>query len=220
MFTPTKLRPKSTPTCFDFQQVAMPMVHPTTGKTINSHKRLMHYPATSKTWQTAFGKDFGGMVQGNHKTGQKGTNSIIVMTHKEIARIPNQQTVTNARVVVNFCPQKADPHHIQITAGGNLVNYPGELSTCTADLTTLKLMWNSVLSTDGARYMCLDIKNFYLMAPLDRFEYMKMPLVLFPDWIKKQYNLDKYAYHRFVYLEMRRAVWGLPQAGILVNKLL
>ncbi len=81
-------------------------------------------------------------------------------------------------------------------------------------------MWNSVLSTEGARYMCLDIKNFYLTAALDRYEYMKMPLMLFPKWIVKQYNLKAHAPNGFVYLEMRRAVWGLPQAGILANKLL
>jgi hypothetical protein len=39
-------------------------------------------------------------------------------------------------------------------------------------------MWNSVLSTKGAKYMCLNIKNFYLTAPLDQYEYMKMPLSL------------------------------------------
>ena len=61
--------------------------------------------------------------------------------------------------------------------------------TRTADLTTSKLLWNSVLSTEGAQYMCLDIKNFYLTAALDYFEYMKMPLLVFPAWIKKQYNL-------------------------------
>ena len=68
--------------------------------------------------------------------------------------------------------------------------------------------------------MCLDIKNFYLSAPLDRFEYMKIPLSLFPQWTKTQYNLDTHALNNFVYIEMRRAVWGLPQAGILANKLL
>ncbi len=47
-----------------------------------------------------------------------------------------------------------------------------------------------------------------------------MPLALFPEWIQTQYNLDKLALNRFVYLEMRCAVWGLPQAGILANKLL
>ena len=81
-------------------------------------------------------------------------------------------------------------------------------------------MWNSVLSTEGAKYMCLDIKNFYLIAPLDWYEYMKMPLSLFPTWTKEQDNLNKLAKNGFVYLEMRRAVLGLPQAGILVNKLL
>jgi hypothetical protein len=104
---------------FQFSTVAMPMVHPTTGEIISSYKWLLHNPATSETWQTAFGKDFGGMVQGDNRTGQKGTNSIFVMTHDEVARIPKNQTVTYARVVVDFCPQKADPHCIRITAGGN-----------------------------------------------------------------------------------------------------
>ena len=61
---------------------------------------------------------------------------------------------------------------------------------------------------------------FYLSAPLDHFKYMKMPIALFPQWTIDQYNLTKHALHGFVYLEMRQAVWGLPQAGILANKLL
>jgi hypothetical protein len=128
--------------------------------------------------------------------------------------------VRYARVVVNFCPQKADPHQIRIMAGGNLINNPGELMTRTADLTMSKLMWNSVLSTKGAKFMCLNIKNFNLRAPLDRFEYTKMPLSLFPSWMREQYNLEKHVKNGFVYIEMCRAVWGLPQAGILANKLL
>jgi hypothetical protein len=62
----------------------------------------MHDPTTAEIWQTAFGKDFGSMAQGDNKTGQKGTNSIFVMTHKEIKKIPKLQTVTYARVVVVF----------------------------------------------------------------------------------------------------------------------
>jgi hypothetical protein len=68
--------------------------------------------------------------------------------------------------------------------------------------------------------MCLDIKNFYLTAALDYYEYMKIPLALFSEWIKKQYNLHTHARDGFVFLEIRRAVWGLPQAGILANNLL
>ena len=47
---------------------------------------------------------------------------------------------------------------------------------------------------------------------------MKVPLALFPIWIIKQYDLNTHALNGFVHLEMRRAVWGLPQAGILANK--
>jgi hypothetical protein len=160
------------------------------------------------------------MAHGDNKTGQKGTNSIFVMTHAKIPNIPKERTVTYARVVVDFRPQKADPHQKGITARGNLINYPGELSTQTANLTTSKLMWNSILSTPGAKYMCLDIKNFYLTAALDRYEYMNMPIASFPQWIIKQHGLNKHLYHGFIYLEMRQAVWGLLQVGILANKLL
>jgi hypothetical protein len=116
---------------------------------------------------TAFGKDFGGMSQGDNKTGQVGTNAMFVMDPKDIPNIPTDRTVTYANVVVDYRPQKEDPHRIRITAGGNLINYPGELTTQTADITTSKLHWNSVLSTQEAKYMCLNLKYFYLSAPLD-----------------------------------------------------
>ncbi len=68
VFTPTKLKSKSASSCLDFAQVKIHMVHSTTNKTISSYKHLMHDPATVELWQTAFGKDFGGMAQGNNKT--------------------------------------------------------------------------------------------------------------------------------------------------------
>ena len=82
------------------------------------------------------------------------------------------------------------------------------------------MLWNSVISMEDARYLCLDIKNFYLGMPMDRFEYMKMPIGIFPQATIDQYNLNKHAQNRFVYLEIRKAIYGLPQAGILANKLL
>jgi hypothetical protein len=63
------------------------MVHPVTGETISSYKKVMHNPATAEIWQTAFGKDFGGMAQGNNKTGRKGKNDVFVMTHEEIQQV-------------------------------------------------------------------------------------------------------------------------------------
>jgi hypothetical protein len=55
-------------------------------------------------------------------------------------------------------------------------------------------------------------QDFYLIARLDYFEYIKMLLLLFPLWIQEQYNMVALALDGYVHLEMRRAVWGLPQA--------
>jgi hypothetical protein len=60
------------------------MVHPVTGETISSYKKLMNDPATAEMWQTAFGKDFGGMLQGDNETGQKRTNTMFIMSHDKI----------------------------------------------------------------------------------------------------------------------------------------
>ncbi len=73
IYTPTKLCPTVAPSAtFDFQQIAMPMVHPKTREIISNYKQLMHDPVTAKIWQTAFGKDFGSMVQGDLRQGRKG----------------------------------------------------------------------------------------------------------------------------------------------------
>ncbi len=59
----------------------------------------------------------------------------------------------------------------------------------------------------------------YLEIPLDWYEYMRMPLNLFPDDIVDHYDLRQKAKNGFVYMEIRKRMYGLPQAGILVNKL-
>jgi hypothetical protein len=98
------------------------MVHPVTGKTISSYKKLMNDPATAEIWQTIFGKDFGGMAQGCNKTGQKGTNAMFVMTRNEIAHALAAGTkFTYANPVVDYRPHKEDPNRIRITAEGNLI---------------------------------------------------------------------------------------------------
>ena len=101
--------------------------------------------------------------------------------------------------MVDHRPQKEDPDQIRIAVGSNLITYKGSTLTHTANLTASKLLWDSVLSTDGAQCMCLDIKNFYLTAALDYYEYMSIPLALFPEWIKTQYNLDTHTRDGFFY---------------------
>lgn len=43
-------------------------------------------------------------------------------------------------------------------------------SAPTIDVTTIKVLWNSTLSTLDAKYMTLNISNFYLGTPMERPE--------------------------------------------------
>ena len=104
---------------------------------------------------------------------------------------------------------------------GNKINYPEDCGTRTADLLTVKLLLNSVISTPGAKFMTLDISNFYLMTPLKRREYVKMKLADFPDNVVEHYKLkEKATSDGFVYVAVKKGMYGLPQSGILAQELL
>ena len=160
---------------------------------------------TYEVWSTAFGKEFGSLAQGDNKNGEKGTNFLYVMSPEDIRKIPKDRVITYGRIVVNYSPQKDDPNRVRITAGGDKMKgtFDGEISTRAADLTTSKVMWNSVLSTKYAKYMTIDIKNIFPTAPLEKTEYMKMPVSVSPQHVMDQYDLDALAVNDFVYLEMR-----------------
>ena len=159
------------------------------------------------------------MAQGDNKTGQKGTNAIFVTNYDDITKILKAgKKFTYANLMVDHRPQKEDPNRIRITAGGNLIDNTRELSVPTANIDTAKLHWNSVVSTALAKYMCINIKSFYLSAALEYYEYMKIPYALFPQLTIKQYGLEKHKHNGYIFFEIHRAVWGLLQAGILTNK--
>ena len=201
-FTPECLEGTEEPTnkILDYEHFAgAGVVHPTTGVTITKYRTLARDPATRDIWTTAFGKELGMLAQGDNKTGEKGTNSLFFMSLDKISDIPSDRTVTYARMVVDYRRQKKDPNRVRITVGGNLIDYPGELTTKTADLVTSKILWNSVLSTQDARYMTIDIKSFYLATPLDIYKYMKIPVDIIPEHFIEQYGLQDKIKNGFVY---------------------
>jgi hypothetical protein len=54
----------------------------------------------------------------------------------------------------------------KLVAGGDRLHYPGNAGTPTANLLTVKLLINSTISTAGAKFMTMDIKDFYLNTPI------------------------------------------------------
>ena len=103
--------------------------------------------------------------------------------------------------------------------GGNLVNYPGDCGTPTADLLTVKLLLNSVISTPQAKFMTIDIKDFYLITPMERKEYFRIKIELFPEDVINEYNLRNQVDDKgYIFCEVHHEMYGLPQAGLLAQE--
>jgi hypothetical protein len=111
--------------------------------------------------------------------GTVGTNIHFYLTHTEISCIPKDWSVTFAQIVIDHRPQKDDSNWVWITVGGYLIDYPYELTTSATNMVSAKTMWNSVISTSGAKYGGIDIKNMYIKTLFDQNEYMQTPLKFF-----------------------------------------
>jgi hypothetical protein len=128
--------------------------------------------------------------------------------------------VTYGSFVVDIKDHKEERERTILTVGGDQIEYPGDKSTRTAGLTTAKILINSVISTLGAKFLVIDIHNFYLHTPLGRFEYMVINLASLPQVTIENYDLIELSQDGKVYIEIQKGMYGLPQAGILTNELL
>ena len=55
---------------------------------------------------------------------------------------------------------------------------------------------------------------------MDRYEYMKMPIGIFPQHVIEEYHLMEKVYKGCIWIEICRSIYGLPQAGKLANEFL
>ena len=66
--------------------------------------------------------------------------------------------------------------------------------------------------------MTIDIKDYYLVTPMNRYEYMKIPVKHIPEDIMLQYNLTNLIVNDHVMVEIRKGMYGLPQAVIIAQE--
>ena len=93
-----------------------------------------------------------------------GTNTIRFITKSKIP-LDRWKDVAYSRIVCNVRPQKEEVNRTRLTFGGKTLSVPIDCGTPTADLLTIKLLLNSVISTPGAKFMTLHLKDFYLNIP-------------------------------------------------------
>ena len=192
-----------------------------TGEYLN-YRQLMRHPKHKTIWSTSSANEFGRLAQG-----VGGTNSRVVPTNTiffiKSDQVPadRKKDVTYGSFTCVLRPLKKETHRTRLTMGGDRINYPGDVGTPTADMTLVKIFFNSVISTKGAKCVMLDIKDFYLNTPMARYEYMRLKLTDIPEEIIVEYKLRDIATpDGYVYIEVRKGMYGLPQAGIIAQQLL
>jgi hypothetical protein len=205
---PSPLLPAASSHYFPHHALLGHAINPDTGK-IAEFKELQRC-SEGDLWNESNAEEIGRLTQGYKNV--KGTNTLFFI---KFADMPPNRKATYLRIVAAFRPEKEQPRRIRWTVGGDRIEYPYAVSTKTADLTTAKLLLNSVVSTPNAKFMSNDIKDFYLDTTMERYEYMRIPISALPPAIIEQYKLAGLVHNGFVYAEIRKGMYGLPQAGRL-----
>ena len=86
---------------------------------------------------------------------------------------------------------------------------------------SIKLLLNIVVSAPGANFFTTDTRNFYLMTPIKRKEYVRLKLSDMPEDVVENYNLlTKATKDVYVFITIKRGMCGLPQSGLLAQEFL
>ena len=165
---------------------ANPVLDFDTGKLLE-YRQLLRDPKHKEIWTTAGANEFGRLAQG---VGGRidGTNTIFFVHKNEIPQ-DRLKDVTYIKFVASVCTEKEDPYRIRATLGGNLIHYPDNVGTPTANLLLIKIFLNSVISSDGAKFATANLSIFYLMTPLRQPEFGRVKMTDIPDKIINKYKL-------------------------------
>ena len=148
--------------------------------------------------------EIGRLARGVYPLMMTGSNTVHLIHPNQK---PTDRVATYLRIVSFFRPQKEDPFLIRFTVGDNRIDYLDDVATPTAELQTLKLHLNSVIFDVVASYMTIDIKGYYLGTPMNRYEYMLIPVKHIPADTMIQYNLVPLVVNNNVLVEIRKGIY-------------
>jgi hypothetical protein len=100
------------------------------------------------------------------------------------------------------------------TIGGDKVDYPYSTAAYTADLESIKILINAMIS-DNAAFSTVDLEDFYLGTPLPHPEYIRIPISFIPKKVMAFYNLKMFVHKGAIFCAVLKTHYGLPQAGAL-----
>ena len=181
-----------------------------------SYRDLVHQKdkKISERWMTVGEIEFGGLFQSFKP---KKVEGLDVLEWIPKTAVPAYKTVIYPRYTTAIWPEKDEKYQVRITAGGDWINYEGVVSTHTASMETIKMHWNSVISTPNAKYCTGDISNMYLMSDLVNSEYVKFKVDMIPPRIIAHYKLEHLIHEGYIYAKINKAWYRLRQTGRIAH---
>ena len=170
---------------------AMAVMDKQTGKFMN-YRQLLNHPEYKKDWNLSSANEFGRLANGIGGRTKNPTNTIKFIRRQDIPE-DRRLDVTYGQFVCSVRPKKEEKNRTRFVVGGDRINYPGEVATPTAEMLVAKMLFNSVVSTPGAKFMTMDISNFYLQTPLKRKEHIRIKLADVPEEVVREYKLHSKA---------------------------
>ena len=138
--------------------------------------------------------------------------------HSQISS-PQRQKCNIWQKILRGETEKEEKERTRLTVGGNLLDFIGNLSAPTASFTTAKCVFNSVVSTPGARCLFANIKHFYLNNILPDPDFMRIPLKIVPQEIIHTYDLKSMVNDQgWIYMRIEKGMYGLKHARIIANQ--
>ena len=165
-------------------------------------------------WGRALSNEWGRLAQGN-KYGVQYTDTIEFITKEQV---PANRDVTYASFLCDERPLKSEPFRVRVVVGGDRLSFDEDAGSPATNLLETKILINSTISDadDGARFFSADLKDYFLGSPMLRPEYMKVKISKYSEDIIIQYGLrEKMDINGYVYIKIKKGMYGLKQAAIL-----
>ena len=169
-------------------------------------RSLLKNAMTNPIWTKASSNEYGRLMNGN-EAGILGTNT---MEPIALHDIPAHRQVTYGSMVCDHRPLKKEPNRCRLVVGGDRLTYKHKTAAPAANLLEAKIMFNSTISTKNAKFLTIDIKDFFLSSKMAQPKYMRIHWDDIPMDIKTKYDLHTLVENnKYVYFRINKGMYGL-----------
>ena len=184
-------------------------------KYLDDGKKALRYDKAMKgikadKWQTAFSDELDRLF-----------------VRRNTCKFIRKNQLPKGRVVSYFNPQLTEKlknniveERVRGTVGGNINDFTGNKTAYTASLPSVKILFNAVISDPDAKFMTIDLKDFFLHGSSGRNEYMRIPLKWLSVSDQAKFQISSYIDRddKTVLVEINGNMYGLVNAALVSNQ--